>query len=307
MTAPSPTILDARWQLFVKIAQAGSVTGAAVALDMPASVLSRSLAQLEADAGARLFRRTGRGVVLTEFGGQVLPRIEALMRDAAQLADEMRTRSGMPMGDVRFGLLPSTVAVLAGPLFTEVRRQWPEVRLHLTEGASAQLEEWLGQGRLDMATLLREDGAPGPGDEPVLARLPLNLVMPRGHALADRKRIRFDELADLPLVLPSEPHPLRGRLAMLARERGLRLEPALEADSIRLQHQLVASGGGVAITAGTLDGPQAGQLVAVRIARPTLTRSVVLGVTAQRPHTLATRSVAALARRLAPDLLRLHG
>ncbi|PZQ78250.1 MAG: LysR family transcriptional regulator [Variovorax paradoxus] len=307
MAAAPPTILDAKWQLFVKIAQAGSVTGAAVALDMPASVVSRTLAQLEADVGARLFRRTGRGVVLTEFGEQVRPRIEALIRDAAQLADEMRTRSGLPMGDVRFGLLPSTVAVLAGPLFSEVRRQWPEVRLHLTEGASAQLEEWLGQGRLDMATLLREDGAPGTGDEPVLARLPLNLVMPRGDALAGRKSIRFDELAGLPLVLPSEPHPLRGRLAVLARERGLRLEPALEADSIRLQHQLVASGGGFAITAGTLDGPQARQLVAVRIARPTLTRSVVLGVTAQRPHTLATRSVAALARSLAPGLLRLHG
>ena len=37
------------------------------------------------------------------------------------------------------------------------RPLWPQVRLHLTEGSSAQLEEWLGQGRLDMALLLREE------------------------------------------------------------------------------------------------------------------------------------------------------
>ncbi|MFP5476831.1 MAG: LysR family transcriptional regulator [Gammaproteobacteria bacterium] len=307
MAASAPTILDAKWRLFVHVAQAGSVTGAAGTLDMPASVVSRNIAQLETDAGTRLFRRTGRGVVLTEFGAQVLPRIQALMREAEQLADDMRTRSGLPMGDVRVGMLPSTVGVLAGPLFTEARRRWPEVRLHLTEGASGQLEEWLGQGRLDMATLLRETDTPDDATELVLARLHLNLVMPRQHPLAGRKTVSFDELAGLPLVLPSDPHPLRARLVKLARDRGVALTCALEADSIRLQHQMVASGGGVAITAGTLDAPLARQLAVVRIARPTLTRAVVLAETAQRPSTLATRSVAALLRTLAPGVLRLHG
>jgi len=297
------TIVDARWRLFVQVADLGSVSGAAVALDMPQSVVSRQIAQLEADAGARLFRRTGRGVVLTEFGEQVYPPILALIRQAEQLADDMRTRGGMPMGDVRFGMLPSTVPALAGSLFSEVRRQWPEVRLHLTEGSSAQLEEWLGQGRLDMALLLREEDTARP-DEPVLLRLPLSLVVPAAHPLARRKSIPFDEVAKLPLVLPSEPHPLRARLAALAREKQLSLVQALEADSIRLQHEMVACGGGFAITAATLMGQDARRLAAVRITRPTLWRSIVLGVTAHRPHTLATRSVANLIRSMATATLK---
>jgi LysR family nitrogen assimilation transcriptional regulator len=297
------TILDSRWHLFLKVADFGSISGASVALDLPQSVVSRQIGQLETEAGTRLFRRTGRGVVLTEFGELVYPRIVTLVREAARLEDEMRTRSGQPMGDVHFGLLPSAVPVLAGPLWSEIRRQWPQVRMHLTEGSSAQLEEWLGQGRLDLAMLLREEDTARP-HESLLARVPLDLVVPAGHPIAQRTSIPFAELAGLPLVLPSEPHPLRARLAGLAREKGLTLVHALEADSIRLQHEIVASGGGFAITAGVLAPRETQRLAAVRIVEPALTRAVVLGVTMHRPHTLATRSVADLIRSMAPGLLQ---
>lgn len=297
------SLLDPKWSLFLKVADVGSVSGAALALDMPQSVVSRHIARLEAESGARLFQRTGRGVVLTEFGQQVRPRVQALLREAEQLADDMRTSSGTPMGDVRFGLLPSTVPVLAGPLFTAVRKAWPQVRLHLTEGSSAQLDEWLTQGRLDLALLLREEDTATP-DETVLARLPLYLVVPARHALAARKTIGFDEVAGLPLVLPSEAHPLRARLARLARQRRVTLTQALEADSIRLQHEIVACEGGFAITAGTLAPQDAGRLAIVRIVRPALTRAIVLGVTTHRAHTRATLEVTRLLRAMAPAMLR---
>lgn len=296
-------VLDPRWQLFIRVAEFGSISGASVALDVPQSVVSRQIAQLETEAGAHLFRRTGRGVVLTEFGELVYPRIVALTREADQLADDMRTRSGQPMGDVRFGMLPSTVSLLAGPLCFEILRQWPQVRIHLTEGSSAQLEEWVVQGRLDLALLLREGDTAHP-HESLLARLPLDLVVPAGHALAQCKSITFKEVAGLPLVLPGEPHPLRARLAELARDQGLSLTQAIEADSIRLQHEIVASNGGFAITAGVLAPQDAHRLVAVRIVEPSLSRSIVLGVTTHRPHTLATRSVAHLIRSICPGLLK---
>lgn len=300
------SILDSRWTLFAKVAEAGSVSGAAAALGLPQSVVSRQISQIEAEVGARLFRRTGRGVVLTEFGEQVYPRIVALMRETEQLADEMRTRRGIPMGDVRFGMLPSTTPLLAGPLFMHVRKAWPEVRLQLTEGSSAQLEEWLDQGRLDLAILLREEDTGRPGESELLS-LPLHLIVPAAHPLAGQATIAFTEVAKLPLVLPSEPHPLRARLASLAREKSLVLTQAVEADSIRLQHELVACGGGFAITAGKLSPLHAKRLAAVRIVRPSLKRRIVLGETVHRPSTLATRSVAELIRSFARRLLEADG
>lgn len=299
------SILDPKWQLFIKVADTGSVSGTALALDLPQSVVSRQIAKLEKESGARLFLRTGRGVQLTEFGQQVYPRIASLIREAEQLSDEMRTSSGNPMGDVRVGLLPSAVPMLAGALFSAVRKSWPGVRLHLTEGSSALLEEWLSQGRLDLALLLREEDTATP-DEPVLVRLPLYLVVPAGSALASRKTIGFDEAAALPLVLPGEPHPLRTRLAKLARQRGVTITQVVEADSICLQHEIVASEGGFAITAGMLSAQDARRLVAVRIVRPALSRSIVLGVTTHRAHTRATWEVSRLLQTMALTMLKVQ-
>jgi DNA-binding transcriptional LysR family regulator len=175
--------------------------------------------------------------------------------------------------------------------------------LHLTEGSSAQLEEWLTQGRLDLALLLREEDTASP-EETVLARLVLYLVVPAKDALAARKTIDFEDVASLPLVLPSEPHPLRARLAKLARQKGLTLTQVLEADSIRLQHEITAGGGGFAITAGTLTSNEARRLVAIRIVRPVMSRAIVLGITRHRAHTKATWEVMRLLKTMAPAMLK---
>ena len=141
-------------------------------------------------------------------------------------------------------------------------------------------------------------------EETVLIQLPLYLVVPAKHPFAARKSISFDQVAPLPLILPADPHPLRSTLATLARQRKLTLPPALEADTIRLQHEIVACGGGFAITAGLLTPEDLRRLARVRIVRPVLFRSIVLGVTSHRPHTLATRSVEGLIRTRTPELLK---
>lgn len=301
-----PTLLDPKWALFLKTVEVGSVTGAALALDLAPSVVSRHIATLEREAGARLFKRTGRGVSLTELGQQVHPRILALQQQAEQLADDIQTSGGTTVGDVRVGLLPSTVAVLAGPLHAEVRKRWPRVRLHLTEGSSGQLEEWLSQGRLDLALLLREEDTALPG-ETVLKRVPLCLIVPARHRFATRKTIPFDEVAPLPLVLPSEPHPLRIRLAHLARQKGLTFTQVIEADSIRLQHEIVAHEGGYAITAGAIEPGARRKLAAIRIVRPAMSRAIVLAGSRQKAHTRAVWEVTRLLGAMAPPLLKDEG
>lgn len=295
-------IIDAGWHHFVKVAELGSVSRAAVASDVPQSVVSRHIAQLESDAGSRLFRRTGRGVVLTELGQQLYPRIKRLIAESESFADEVRASRGVPVGDVRLGLLPSTVPALAGPLYQRVLKQFPQVRLHLTEGSSSQLQEMLDEGRLDLSLLLR-DGGEASADEPVLMEGSLCLVLASSDPLANRQELRFDEVANLPLVLPGETHPLREKLSLLARKLGVTLRIAAEANSIRLQHEIAASGAGYAITSLSIAPHDRKRLVALKIVEPVLARAVVLAVARHRPHTLATREIRGLLLSMAPDIL----
>jgi DNA-binding transcriptional LysR family regulator len=297
------SILDSKWALFVKVAELGSLTHVAAVLDMPQSVISRQIGVLERECGARLFRRTGRGVVLTDFGQQIFPRVKALIAQADQLSDDIRTSSGQPLGDVRLGLLPSAATMFSGRLYREVAERFPKVRLHLTEGSSVQLEDWLNQGRLDLSLLLRENTHEVPG-EPTVRKVSLSLIGPPGDPITSRPAVEFRELAGLPLVLPGEPHLLRARLDALALQHHLKLTVQVEADSIKLQEEIVAAGGGYAIVAASaVPVGTVPRFSAALIVNPELPRRVVLSTTLLRPHTLATRAVSSLILEMAPTWL----
>lgn len=298
--APAWAVIDSRWRVFLRVVDAGSLNKAAAALAMPQSAISRAIAHLERQCGERLFVRTGRGVVLTEFGAQLLPRVVRLAADADSLVEDIRAARGQPMGDVLIGLLPSAVPRYAGPLASTVRERMPGVRLHLVEGASAQLEEQLREGRLDMAVVLRED-ATSVGGERVLARVHLHLIGRLGDAVLAGGEVPLARISELPLILPARPHLLRARLDRLAAEHGLRLHVVIEADSVQLQYEVAAGGGGYAIAA-VADGAGDARLASACIVQPQLERFVVLAESPRRPHTRATREVHRLVCALADKI-----
>jgi len=296
------SILDPKWPVFIKVAELGSLTKAAMTMDVPQSMISRHINQLEQQCGARLFHRTGRGVVLTSFGEQMFPRISGLVAEAERIKEAILTTGGLPMGEVRVGMLPSSVPALASSIFSMARERFPAVKLHLSDGTSAQLDEQLRDGRIDMALLLREGRADGA--ETVLGRFPLQLVGASGSPILCAKTIALNALEGLPLVVPSAPHPLRARLHSLAEARGLNLTIAVEADSIRLQHEIAAAGGGFAITSGLFEMRGDPRLATAKIVDPELERCVVLATTLRRPHTLATREIGRMLVQTVPGLLR---
>lgn len=297
------TILDPKWHLFITVAKLGSLTQAAIALDVPQSMISRHISQLERACGVRLFNRTGRGVTLTDFGRELLPRIEIIAGEAEELADVIQTSGGLPIGEVRVGLLHSAVGPMAGPLFELVRERYPRVKLHLCEGSSSQLEELIADGRIDMAILLREWDV-STNEEFVLTQPKLMLVGRTGEAAVAQPTIDLEALEGLPLVLPCRPHTLRLRLEKLSKSHKIDFNCVVEADSIRLQWELVAAGAGYAITSGLFERVHDSRFAMSRITNPELIRSVVLSSSLRRPNSLATRTVQKLIEQEAPRLLR---
>nr|WP_215731018.1 LysR family transcriptional regulator [Pseudomonas lalucatii] len=295
--------MDPKWHNFIKVAKLGSLTQAAVALDVPQSMISRHISQLERECGVRLFNRTGRGVTLTDFGQQILPRIESLAEESEEISDVIRTSGGVPIGEVRVGLLPSSVAPIAGPLFRLVQERYPRIKLHLCDGSSAHLEELINEGRIDMGILLREADVSS-SDESVLAQPKLMLVGRTGSPAVAQTTVELAALRNLPLVLPSRPHPLRMRLEKLSKTHDIDFDCAVEADSIRLQWEIVAAGGGYAITSGLFEHIDDPRFSVARIVKPELLRSVVLASSLRRPSTLATRTVQKLIEQEAPLLLK---
>ena len=302
MSRSAPTsgaLLDlARLRRFLMIAELGSLTRAAVVLDSTQSALSLQVGALERECRGRLFHRTGRGVSLTELGERLAHRARDLLRDAELLQQDMRSAAGVPFGEVMLGLLPSTALSIVPYLLREIAAQYPNIRLRVLEGSNGQLDEWLSQGRLDIALVYRYGRGKAPNEEG-LVKVDSWLVGRRGDALTRTPVVAFQRLHRLPLVLPNLPNGLRVALDQQARRKAIELSIAVEVDSIPIQKELAQQGFGHAVLAlqAVQRELESGELQGARIVSPGIDRIVTLAASSRHPATLASRSVSQLLRR----------
>jgi DNA-binding transcriptional LysR family regulator len=290
----------AAWKLFVDAAEFGSLSKVALAYGTTQPHISRRLGELERECGGRLFQRTGRGVVLTELGQRVAPKVRAWLASTDQLTNDVRTSAGTPIGKVRIGSLPSTAHPLVNTLYKRLKERYPLIQLAVREGQGAQLETWLEDGSVDLAILYRTSPTPRDGDT-YLVETATYLVGAAGDPLTSRPTVPFSALNNLPLVLFCRPSSWRNHLEQLCAEHGISLNVALEADSLSLQTHVAAEGGIYALL-----GPYAAAAAAeecrvqsAKLVRPVVHRHIALAMSRHGEMTLACRTVMQVTREIA--------
>jgi LysR family transcriptional regulator, nitrogen assimilation regulatory protein len=290
----------AAWKLFIDAAEFGSLSKVALVYGTSQPHISRQISELEQECGGRLFQRTGRGVVLTELGQRVAPKVRAWMASTDQLANDVRTSAGTPIGKVRIGSLPSTAHPLVSTLYKRLKEHYPLIQLAVREGQGAQLETWLEDGSVDLAILYRTSPTPQNGDT-YLVDTSTYLVSAAGDPLTSRPTVQFSVLHNLPLVLFCRPSSWRNQLEQISAERGVSLNVPLEADSLSLQTHIVSEGGIYALL-----GPYAiaaaskeRRLRSSKVVAPVITRHIALAMSRHGELTFACRTVMQIAREIA--------
>lgn len=182
------------------VAERGSFTAAAAALDYTQSAVSRQIAALEREAGVLLVERRTGGVRLTAAGATLLrhavvalDEIDAAARELAG-ADTVR--------EVRLGVYVSAGAALLPGVLDVVRRTHPSIRVTSQEGTTPALVRALRAGSLDLAVITSRPPHSPPDDElprlvaTTLGEADLVLAVPAAGRFAGRTTITVDELAD---------------------------------------------------------------------------------------------------------------
>lgn len=294
-----------RWRVFFAIAELGSLTRASSFLDSNQSLLSRQLNALERECGARLFNRTGRGVELSEVGARILPQVKALLENAGALERDILGEAREPAGRVTVGSLPSISVSLIGRLFTSVKQRYPSVTLKILEGSSGQLEEWLGDARLDIGILYRYANT-APEHEECLATVDSYLIGCRGDPLTATEEVPFAALHELPLILPGAPNGLRTALDAMARQDRITLTPALDADSLQLQKLLVEHERLYTVLPlhAVWEERAAGRVQAARIVSPQLQRTICMAQSKSKGPARAVSAVAGQIMSLVDEMAR---
>ncbi len=176
---------------------------AARRLNILPSSLSRNIGLLEKELGLRLLSRTTRDVSLTRSGHLLMREARPLLAQVEKVADLVRDSAASDERVFRIGAMDSAAIGLMPQLVHDFREQAPDLELHLLEDKSAKLLPKLLSGALDIA-FVRPPMSPHSAIEfEHLLEEPTVVAIPNGHALSKFESLRIQDLADVPLILPS--------------------------------------------------------------------------------------------------------
>jgi LysR family nitrogen assimilation transcriptional regulator len=282
-------------EYFVKVAEFGSFSRAADALDVEQPAISKQVRMLEVELRQTLLTRTGRGVLPTAAGKILLQHGRGILHQVARAREELGRVQGALAGRVAIGLPPSIARVLAAPLIREVRLRMPQVTLAVTEGMSFGMQESLANGSLDIALLYN---AAASADVAVTTLLEEELFLVRRKAFetvdatAATAPVTMREIASLPLVLPTLPNTLRLLVETEMASLGYKPLIAFEVDGVPAILDLVAEGlGSTLLSSRAVEtSAHAQSFVLQQIEGPPLRSKLSVGTSSQRPATLTQKA-----------------
>ncbi len=264
---------------FLRIADLRSISRAAESLGIAQPSLSQQLLRLEDEVGFKLFRRTARGVTVTEAGRIFEEHARQILRNTEQAMEDVRHSKDAATGQVVFAMPWSMSRLLGVPLFEAALNHAPTVSVRLVEAMTGHIRGWLDGGRIDLG-ILYDMGPLRHLSVRRLASEELFLIGPPGQfgTINAPSDISARELAGLAMLLPGPQH---GHRQLLDRETG-RLGAALavshEIDAMGHVGKLVSRGHGYSILPlpAVAEEAAAGQLSIARIEGGAIRRSLSL-------------------------------
>jgi DNA-binding transcriptional LysR family regulator len=214
---------DVRYFLAVRTAR--SIKGAARALKVDHTTVSRRLAALEIALGASLFERTSDGLLETDVGRAIAPIAERMEIVATEIAEAAHAASDSLEGPVRIATTPLLADHFVVPALPGLRQRFPQVEFELYSGvASVDMP----RREADIAIRVHPPGK-APGEDSLLSRkaakfgyalfgshsyvaahgLPKrpvrtlrgHLIVGNGHPLLMAWNSQLDEPAEVPLTV----------------------------------------------------------------------------------------------------------
>jgi DNA-binding transcriptional LysR family regulator len=242
----------ARLRVLKEVAYRGSISAAAEALSYTQSAVSQQIAALERETGMQLLERHARGVTLTAAGQTLVGHADGILArlDAAEAS--LAAIAGLRGGRLRIVAFPTAGATLAPRAIAQFRARHPGVELTLVPGEPEEGIAALKAGDADIAMLI-ETGFETGHDEAIertrLMEDPMYVVLPAGHPLAARRRVRMEDLSEESWIVGSATSTCPDSVILLRACQSAGFEPRItfNSDDYLAIQGFVAAGMGVSL------------------------------------------------------------
>lgn len=233
-------------ELFVAVADAGSIARAAERSHTVASAVSKRVSDLEDNLGCPLLLRGAKGVELTTAGHALLARARVLLHQAAQLDDEMRRHASGARGYVRMFANISAIVEFLPDALASFARQHPDIHVHLEEHVSSAIATAVADNSADLGIVSELPVIDGLSTVP-FRNDDLVVVSRPDHPLARRSSVTFAELIDEPIVGLHAGSSLHRLLTRAAMESERSLNWRVHVTSFDAACAMVAAGLGISV------------------------------------------------------------
>jgi DNA-binding transcriptional LysR family regulator len=234
-------------EIFRTVVQEGGIIRAAGKLGRVQSNVTTRIKQLEQRLGHTLFRKQGRGIVLSPEGELLLSYTQRLFRLADEAESALRTEG--PRGVLRIGSLESTAGSRLGPLLARFHKLHPGVVVELATGTTGALVQRVTQFELEAAFVSEPFTAPGQSSQKVFEE-ELVLITPREVDSV----LRAKDLAGRTLIAFANGCSYRKRIEEWLGAAAVMPARTLEFASYQAMIACVAAGTGFAVVPRSLLG-----------------------------------------------------
>ena len=188
-----------RYEIFLKVCETGSFSGAATALNYTQSGISQMMAGLEEELGVQLFARIKRGVILTDNGARLIPYIQEMVNQKDKLRQAAFNINHKIEGKLRVGSFSSITALWMPDVIHFFTEHHPDVEVEVLDGNYNEIREWILHGQVDcgfLSSIVADDLTFYP-----LKEDPLCAVFPAFHPLAAKEKVSLESLLDYPMII----------------------------------------------------------------------------------------------------------
>jgi DNA-binding transcriptional LysR family regulator len=275
-----------RLRVIEAVARHGSVTAAAKELHYSQPSVTHHLARLEAETGAQLLQRVGRGIRLTPAGQLLADRAAEILGRIDAVDAELAAHVGLTAGRVRLAAFSSAIGSLIPPAVAALAATHPGLQVGLTDLHPPEALDLLRTGKIDVAVIFRYDETE---PEPSGVRLHQLLDDPV-YLLSSGQGQRLGELRDATWIAGCA--RCRSHLLSLCAEEGYEPRIGYTSDDMVVMQTLVAAGLGVTTMPGlALRAHRADGVVATRL--PGSHRHVYAATYGEPPDPPATAALLA--------------
>jgi DNA-binding transcriptional LysR family regulator len=247
---------------FVAAVEAGSVHGAADALQLTQSAVTKRIQTLERRVGGRLFERGRFGVRPTELGGTVYPAAKRALEALGSVAELVELSRAHGSMDLRLSASHTIGEFLLPGWLADFRRERPGVHPQLEIVNSQGVIDAIRENRSEIG-FIEGPGSPEGLQTLTVARDEIVVVVAAEHPWARRRAVTVRDLLTEPSYLTREAASGTRAVATAALSRaGIELTPALQAASAQSLKRALAGGGFTLISGLTIEAEErAGVLV----------------------------------------------